>query len=198
LNGLGSLELLDELHLEHVHLHDLLLGLSDRLQLLLDLVLDLHAGVLDLPALLLVNLLPCDLLLHLNCLLLVLVLLLDYLNLGLQALFVLVGLHLGLGSLLCLRVFDCLHDLLLLLLVHEAHTHVLLNKHFLFEFLFLLVLDLLGHAFVVTLFKAHNVGSSLLGLLNLLPGAHLFLFEQGNTVGKHVCILFNAIILKSS
>lgn len=191
MDGLGSLELLDELHLEHLHLHDLLLGLSDRLQLLLDLVLDLHAGVLDLSALLLVNLLSCDLLLHLNCLLLVLVLLLDYLDLGRQALFVLVGLHLGLGGLLRLRVFDGLHDFLLLLLVHKAHTHVLLDKHLLFEFLFLLVLDLLGHAFVVALLETHDVGSSLLCLLNLLPGAHLLLFEQGNTVGKHVRVLLN-------
>jgi len=191
LDGLRGLQLLNQLHLEHLHLHDLLLGLCDALQLLLDLLLDVHSCLLNLAALLLVDLLARDLLFHLNRLLLVLVLLLDVLHLRLQPLLVLLRLQLGLGSFLGLRVLDRLHDLLLLLLVHEAHAHVLFLKHLLFEFLFLLVLNFLGDALVIALLEPHHVGSALLCFLDLLPGTHLLLLEEGDTVGQHVCVLLH-------
>lgn len=100
LDRLSSLQLLDQLHLEHLHLHYLLLCLCDRLQLLFNLVLDLHAGVLDFPAFLLVDLLACNLLLHLNRLLFILVFLLNDLDLGREAVLVLLGLHFGLTGFL--------------------------------------------------------------------------------------------------
>ena len=191
LDRLRRLQLLDQLHLEHLHLHDLLLSLRNALQLLLDLLLDVHARLLDLAPLLLVDLLPRDLLLHLDRLLLVLILLLDVLHLRLQSLLILLRLQLGLRRLFRLRVLDRLHDLLLLLLVHEPHAHILLLEHLLLEFLLLLVLDLLGDALVVALLEAHDVGRALLGLLDLLPGAHFLLLEEGDAVRQHVGVFFH-------
>lgn len=182
LDGLCRLQLLNQLHLEHLHLHHLLLCLRNRFKLLFNLLLDLHAGFLDFSSFCLLDLLSSNLLLHLNGLLLVCVLLGNVLHLLLQAGLVLLSLELRLGSLFGLRVLDGLDDLFLLLLVHEAHAHVLLNHHLFLEFFFLGVLDLLGDSFVVTLLKAHNVGRTLLGLLNLLPSTHFLLLKQSNTV----------------
>jgi len=92
LNCLGCLEFLDQLHLEHLHLHHLLLSLGNGLKFLLNLLLNLHSGILDFPALLFINLLTRDLFLHLDCLLFVLILLLHMLHLLLKALLVLLSL----------------------------------------------------------------------------------------------------------
>lgn len=110
----------------------------------------------------------------------------------LESHFILGGLHLSLGCLLCFRVFNRLDDLLLFLLVDQALSHVLFNQHFLLEIAFLIVLNFLGDTLVVTLLQAHDVLSTLLCLFDFLPGAHFFLLEEGNTIGKHVCIFFNA------
>ena len=111
----------------------------------------------------------------------------------LQSGFVLLGLHLGLHCFLGFGVFNGLDDLLLLLLVDEALSHILFNHHFLFEFAFLVILHLLLDTFIISLLQAHHISSALLRLFNLFPGAHLFLFQEGNTIGEHVGILLNAI-----
>lgn len=99
------------------------------------------------------------------------------LHLLLETCFVLLSLELSLCGFLGFGVLDGCDDLFFLLLVHEAHTHVLLNHHLFLEFFFLVVLDLLGDPFVVALLKAHNVSGTLLGFLNLLPSSHLLLLK---------------------
>ena len=73
LDGLRVLQLLNQLHLEHLHLHHLLFSLRDRLQFLLNVLLHHHPRLLNFSSLSLFNLLTSYLLFHLNCLLLVLV-----------------------------------------------------------------------------------------------------------------------------
>jgi len=73
LDGLCRLKLLNQLHLEHLHLHHLLFSLRDRLQFLLNVLLHHHPRLLNFSSLSLFNLLTSYLLFHLNCLLLVLV-----------------------------------------------------------------------------------------------------------------------------
>ena len=63
--------------------------------------------------------------------------------------------------------------LLLILLHHLVHPQLL---HLLVD------LDL------VLLLQRHHFVRTLLRLLNLLPGAHLFLLEQGDTVGKELSV----------
>ena len=49
------------------------------------------------------------------------------------------------------------------------------------------LLDLL----FVSLFEVGDVVCSLLGLLDLFPGAHFFLLEQRNAVSQHHGVLFH-------
>ena len=191
LDGLRRLQLLDQLHLQHLHLHYLLLRLRNRLQLLLNLLLDVHPSLLNFASFCLLDLLLGDLLLHHDGLLLVAVLLFDVRHVLLQALLVRLSLHFGLCRLLSLRLLNRLHDLFLFLVVLHAHAQVLLGQHLFLEFLFLGHFELLLHAFVVPLLEAHHVVGSLLGLLDLFPGAHFFLLEQRNAVSQHHGVLFH-------
>jgi hypothetical protein len=102
LQGLRGLQLLNQLHLEHLHLHHVLLRLRNRLELFLNLLLHHHSSLRNLPPPGLFNLLPSNLLLHLNLLLLENVLLLHMLQVLLQTRLVLLRLHLRLSSLLSL------------------------------------------------------------------------------------------------
>ena len=49
------------------------------------------------------------------------------------------------------------------------------------------------HFLLVSLLKARNVISPLLGLLNLLPGLHLLLLEERNTISEQLGISLNAM-----
>lgn len=71
LHRLRGLQLLNQLHLQHLHLHHVLLRLRNRLQLFLNLLLHHHSSLRDLPPPGLLDLLPSNLLLHLNLLLLI-------------------------------------------------------------------------------------------------------------------------------
>jgi hypothetical protein len=42
-----------------------------------------------------------------------------------------------------------------------------------------------------------NIIGTFTGLLNLLPGAHLFLLEEGNAVGKKLGVSLNSIMESS-
>ena len=52
--------------------------------------------------------------------------------------------------------------------------------------------------FFVSLLQTRDVIGTLLGLLNLLPSFHLFLFEEGNTIGEQLGIALNAIKVNKS
>jgi hypothetical protein len=50
----------------------------------------------------------------------------------------------------------------------------------------------------VLLLESHDFGGLLLGFLNLLPGLHLFLLEQGNTVSEKLGITLDPLVKKQS
>ena len=83
---------------------------------------------------------------------------------------------------------DGLLDLCLLHVSVLAHLNdsltVLLGNHLFVLHLFHLFLD----AFIVALLQSHDLSGTFLGLFDLLPCLHLFLFEESNTVGQKLCI----------
>ena len=46
------------------------------------------------------------------------------------------------------------------------------------------LVNLVADSLLILLLETHDLSSLLLGLLNLFPGLHLLLLEQGNTVSK--------------
>ena len=52
--------------------------------------------------------------------------------------------------------------------------------------------DLLLNLLFVSLLQARDVIGSLLGLLDLFPGFHFFLFEEGNTVCQKLSVPLDA------
>lgn len=59
--------------------------------------------------------------------------------------------------------------------------------------LMLQVLYFLLNFFFITPFKVKDVGSTLLGLLDLFPGLHFFLLEQGDSIGKQLRVPVNVL-----
>jgi hypothetical protein len=118
LDCLSRLQLLDKLHLQHFHLHNLLLGLCNRFQFLFDLLLNKHPSFLNFPSSLLFDLLFGNLLFHLNRLLLIYVLLRYVLHVLLETSFILLCFELSLCSFFSFRLFNRLNNLFLFLLIH--------------------------------------------------------------------------------
>lgn len=55
------------------------------------------------------------------------------------------------------------------------------------------LLHLFMDAYVVAFLQSHDFASAFLCLLDLFPGLHLFLLEQGDTVGKELRISLNVL-----
>jgi hypothetical protein len=193
LDSLRVLKLLDKLHLKQFHLNYLLLLVGNQSLLLLDLTLDLHPRLLHASATRLIDLLFRNLLLHFNLFLAHVILLCEELHVLMMAHLVLLGLHLTFVSLfLSVHVNGCL-DLLLLLLTVLALSCVGLNQCLLLVLIDLHPLNFLLDSLGVALFQTRYLSRAFLGLLDFLPGSHLFLLEEGNTVGKELGVALNAI-----
>ena len=183
LDSLRVLELLYQLHLQHLHLHDLGLLLPNHLLLLsyfpgnllaclfvLDAPVLLDLGLLDLFLLFLDLVFHHFLLMQMLVLLPVLILMLFRYKLALLGLLFLMK-HNGILDLLRLHISLLLHDLyvmpvlLLPLLLRHLQLHLLLRS--------LLVLGL----------QAIHIIRPLLRLLYLLPRLHLLLLQESNSVG---------------
>ena len=54
------------------------------------------------------------------------------------------------------------------------------------------LLHFLLYAFIVSLFELHNLLGTLPRLFNLLPCLHLFLLEEGDTVGEKLGVPLHA------
>ena len=67
--------------------------------------------------------------------------------------------------------------------LNDSLTVLLRNHLFILHFLHFFL-----DALVVTLLKSHDFSGAFFSLLDLLPGLHLFLLEQSNTVGQKLCI----------
>jgi hypothetical protein len=193
LDSLGVLQLLDQLHLEQLHLDHFLLLVRDEALLLLNLPLDVHARLVHASAACLIDLLLGNLLLHLNVLLAHHVPLRHELHVLLMAHLVFLRLHLRLVRLLLSVHVDRRLDLLPLLFAFHALSRVGINELLLAVLLHLHAFDFIVHPLGVALLEAHDLAGALLGLLDLLPGAHLFLLEEGDAVGKQLGIALDAI-----
>ena len=175
LNGLSVLQLFYQLHLKQLHLHHLLLLVRNQPLLLLNLALDVLARLLDLASAGLVNFLACDLLLNADRLLAVVVLVGELLHVLGEPHLVLLGVHLGFVGLLVAVHLNGGLDLLLFHVVLLANSLVVLRHLLLVVLVVLHTLDLVVHPLVVPLLQTHHLGRAFLGLLDLLPGAHLLL-----------------------
>ena len=184
LNGLCVLQLLNQLHLKHLHLHDLLLLRTDH-GLLLDhpllhlrLRLHLFSSYEFLLLKLGYSLLLFDHLVLLLCVQLCLseeyvlslfildlydTLLFDFLFLGeVDGLLNLLSLDLSLFP----HLVDPLLRILLHHLLHTQLLHLLLNLN------------------LVLLLEGQDFGGTFLSLFNLLPSTHFLLLKEGDTVGE--------------
>jgi len=54
------------------------------------------------------------------------------------------------------------------------------------------------HALIVTLLQAHNFSSALLCFFDLFPGAHLFLFQESDTVGEELRITLDTLHIETN
>jgi len=184
LNCLRVLELLDELHLEKFHLHHLLLLLLDDAVLLVDLSSDLLSGVLDFPAAHFFLFLFSNLFVEFDSRLSFLIESLHEFELVCFASNVLLGLDFGLLRLFVLAHEDGLLDLCLLnasLFAHLGNPVLgVVGDHLIVFHLLHLFCD----ADVIAFLKPHDFTSTLFRFLNLLPGLHLLLLEEGDTVSQ--------------
>ena len=182
MNCLRVLELLDELHLEEFHLHHLLLFLLDDAVLLFDLSCDLCSGLLHFPAAHLFLFLFSDLLVEFDSSLSFLIKSLHIFELMSFASNVLLRLDFGLLRLFMLAHQDGLLDLCFLnasFLAHLGDSVLGLAGDHLVVFH---LLHLFCDADVVAFLKSHDFTSALLCFLDLLPGLHLLLLQEGDTV----------------
>lgn len=199
LDGLCILQLFDQLHLEHFHLHHFLLLLLDHGFLFSNLSR---------------NFLPCSVnllfaeLLHLstlNTLLLfhdsILELFFAHLvrNLLLMSRLLLLLDELGLLRLLFLLQMNGVLYLLFLVLTVSTHSRQLLSMHFLALCLLLHGKSLAALTLFICELRFDHVGGTPLRLLNLLPRLHFLLLEERDSVCEQLRILLNvfAILLGS-
>jgi hypothetical protein len=191
LNGLRVLELFDELHLEHFHLHNLCLLLSNHFFLFLNLPGDIGPGSSVLLCSVFFDLGSLDPLLLLKQLGLQLLLLLHLVQVVHLPLLVLGPNELGLLSFLLLMENDSIFDFLFLCL-----SDSFLLQHFLSCLHQLLLVDSLLLNFglnshFVFLFKFDNFRSTPFGFLDFFPRFHFFLFQKSDSVGEELCISLN-------
>ena len=183
LNSLRVLQLLDQLHFEHLHLHDLLLLRPNHRLLLGHPLVRLRLRLELLPPHELLLLQLRDPLLLLNHLIL---LCRVRLRLRIEDVLALLVLDLNdslLFHLLLLAQVDCLLDLLTLNFTLSAHIVDSLLGLLLDHLIHTEGLHLLLDLHLVLLLEGDDLGRTLLGLLYLLPGTHLLLLEEGNAVG---------------
>lgn len=195
LDGLSVLELLDELHLKHFHLHDLLLLGADNGFFLAHTLLHFLLGLVLLPPDELFFLKKRDPLLLLHHLVLDRSILRSLAEENLLSLLVL---HLDeplLLHFLFLAQVDGLLDLLPLLVPLLSHfidfLLVFILHHLLHTKLFHLLMDLV----LILLLQRDDLSGSFLSLLNLLPGTHLLLLEEGDSVGQQLGVSLDAILI---
>lgn len=195
MNCLRVLELLDEFHLEELHLHHLLLLLLDDAVLLFDLPGDLRSRLLQFPAAHFVLFLFSNLFVEFDSCLSFLIDSLHEFELMSFASLVLLGLDFGL---LCLFMFaheDGLLDLCFLhasLLAHLGDPVLrLVGDHIVIFHLLHLFCD----ADVIAFLKPHDFAGALLRFLDLLPGLHLLLLEECDTVSQELGISLDVLTL---
>ena len=193
LDGLCILQLFDQLHLEHLHLHDLLLFLLDHSFLLGNLSRNFLSSLIDLlfAELFDLNSLNTLLLLHGS----VLELLFSHLisnRLLVSSLMLLVN-KFGLLGFLFLLEHDRLSNLHLFILTVSAHSSQLLSVHFLSVCLLLHGLSLATRTLLVHHLRLDYVAGAPLRLLDLLPRLHFLLLKERNSVGEQLRILLNAV-----
>lgn len=192
LNSLSILQLLDQLHLKHLHLHDLGLLLSYNLFFFSDLPGDVLARLL---------LLFASELFHLGSLYLLLLLL----NLGfhvvllghlvIELLLPLLALHVDELGLLCLFLLMHNDGVFYFALFDDALVPQLLYAHPLLLGPLLLILSLLHFLellFLVLCFQPLDLVRSLPGLFDFLPRFGLFLLQKCNSVGQQLCVSLGA------
>ena len=92
------------------------------------------------------------------------------------------GLELGLLGFLLLRHCNGLHNFLSLLRFLNTSAFIFFGNLLFFKLNSLHMLDLGRHFLVVPLFESHDLGSSLLGLLDFFPSPHFLLLEKSDTV----------------
>jgi len=192
LDGLRILQLLDQLHLQDLHLHYFLLLERDYALFLLYLLLDHQPRLLDLALSSFFNLQLCNLLLRLNLLLLHLILVCDVLQILVHSTLVLLRFEFGLLRFLLFWHCDRLHDFLSFLLVLKAFPLVSLSDLLLFKLDSLHVINLGGDALVVSLLQPHHFLSPLFRFFDLLPGAHFFLFEERYAICKQLGVFLDS------
>ena len=196
LNGLGVLQLLNQLHLKHLHLHDLLLLRANHGFLLNHplFCFCLRFHLFSSYEFLLLKL--GNSLLLFNHLVLLLGVQLRLSEEYVLSLFILDLYDTLLFDLLLLGEVDGLLDLLSLDLAFPSHLVdpllILLLHHLLNTQLIHLLLDL----DLVLLLESKDFGGTFLGLLNLFPSTHFFLLKEGDTVSEELRISLNAIYEK--
>lgn len=193
MDGLSVLKLLDEFHLQHLHLHDLSLFLADEFLLLGNLSSDILSSLHMLLPSKLLDLGSLKLLLlseHLGFKFLLLLLLH---SVHIRPVLMLLANELSLLGLFLLMQNDGILNLLflhfaLLFLLH--HSMPILCDSLL---LHLLLLEFLLHFHIVLLLKLGDLGCPSLRLLDLLPRFHFFLFQESDPVRQKLGISFDTI-----
>jgi hypothetical protein len=191
LDGLSVLQLLNQLHLKHLHLHDLLLLGADHGLLFNHALLHLCLGLHLFSSHEFLFLKLRDTLLLFNHLVLLLCV-----KLGLREEHILPLLILYLNDSLLLDFFllakvNCLLNLLSFNFSLFAHMINPILSFLLHHLIYTKLLHLLLDFNLVFLLEGEDFVGTLFGFLDLFPSTHFLLLKEGDTIGKKLGISLN-------